>query len=210
MNKILGIIGAGHLGQQIAHHAISDGHFNEVLFFDDFTREEIVAGFKVAGETNRVKELFQSGKFTHLMIGIGYKHMKERKMFFEKFSGYIPFATIIHSSSYVDGTVNIDEGTIVYPNCIIDAGVRIGSNVLVNVGGTISHDTVVNSHSFLSPRVALAGFITIGEQCIIGINSTLIDNISITDSVQIGGGTVVINDIDKKGLYVGNPARFIR
>ena len=38
----------------------------------------------------------------------------------------------------------------------------------------------------------------------------IIDNITITDEVQTGGGTIIINDILKKGLYVGNPSRFIR
>jgi acetyltransferase-like isoleucine patch superfamily enzyme len=58
--------------------------------------------------------------------------------------------------------------------------------------------------------VALAGFIKIEELCIIGINATIIDNISIVSKTQIGGGTVVIESVENKGLYVGNPHRFIR
>lgn len=54
------------------------------------------------------------------------------------------------------------------------------------------------------------GFVNIKEQCIIGINSIIIDNISITEGTRIGGGTVVIKNIEEKGLYVGNPARFVK
>jgi acetyltransferase-like isoleucine patch superfamily enzyme len=62
----------------------------------------------------------------------------------------------------------------------------------------------------LSPRVALAGFVTVEEMCILGINATVIDNINIVSKTQIGGGSVVIKNIEQSGLYVGNPIRFIR
>ena len=55
----------------------------------------------------------------------------------------------------------------------------------------------------------MAGFVNIKVQCTIGINP-IIDNISITEETRTGGGTVVIKNIEEKGLYVGNPARFIR
>ena len=39
---------------------------------------------------------------------------------------------------------------------------------------------------------------------------TIIDNIKVNKKTQIGAGTVVINSIEKSGLYVGNPAKFVR
>jgi UDP-3-O-[3-hydroxymyristoyl] glucosamine N-acyltransferase len=80
----------------------------------------------------------------------------------------------------------------------------------MNISCTVAHDTVIGKHSFLSPSVAIAGFVNVKEQCIIGINSTIIDNITMTAKTQIGGGGVVIKDIDEPGLYVGNPVKFIR
>ena len=41
-NKTLAIIGSGDLGQQMAHYAISDNHYEKVVFFDDFTSEKEV------------------------------------------------------------------------------------------------------------------------------------------------------------------------
>jgi acetyltransferase-like isoleucine patch superfamily enzyme len=46
--------------------------------------------------------------------------------------------------------------------------------------------------------------------CILGINATVIDNITIVSNTQLGGGSVVIKNIEHSGLYVGNPTRFIR
>lgn len=208
--KTLAIIGAGDLGQQIAHYALSDKQYHKVVFFDDFTSQKIINGNEVFGKVSDVETSFEKGLFDELIIGIGYKHLKIRKGLFEQFSKIIPFGKIIHSSSWVDTTAIIGKGSVVYPCCVIDAKAEIGENSILNINCTIAHDTVVGSHSFLSPRVAVAGFVTIGEQCVLGINSTIIDNLKIEKNTQLGGGTVVIRSIENSGLYVGNPAKFIR
>jgi acetyltransferase-like isoleucine patch superfamily enzyme len=46
--------------------------------------------------------------------------------------------------------------------------------------------------------------------CIVGINSTIIENLTIVAKTQIEGGSVVIKSIINPGLYVGNPTRYIR
>ena len=210
MQKKLAIIGSGHLGQQIAHYAIADNHYNKVVFYDDFAKETEVNGYKVLGNSDSVLTGFTNNEFDEILIGIGYKHLAVRKQLFERFSGIVPFGKIIHSTSWVDATATIKEGCVIYPSCCIDAHAIINPNTILNVACTIAHDTVIEKHCFLSPRVALAGFIIIEEMCILGINCTIIDNIKIITQTQIGGGTVVIKNIDVSGLYVGNPAKFIR
>jgi sugar O-acyltransferase (sialic acid O-acetyltransferase NeuD family) len=210
MNKTLAIIGAGHLGQQIAHYAITDNHYKKIVFFDDFSNENEVNGFPILGNSEAVENEFAKKTFDEIIIGIGYKHLQVRKQLFERFISKIPFGKIIHSSSWVDSTAQIKAGCVVYPSCCIDAHTVIAENTIINVTCTIAHDTKVGKHCFLSPRVALAGFVTIEEMCIVGINSTVIDSIQIVSNTQIGGGTVVVKNIEKNGLYVGNPQRFIR
>jgi sugar O-acyltransferase (sialic acid O-acetyltransferase NeuD family) len=210
MSKILAIFGAGHLGQQIAHYAISDKQYDEVVFFDDCTNEEEVSGHKVIGKFEDVEEAFGNKKFDELLIGIGYKHLSARKELFELFIHKIPFGRLIHSSSWIDNTAVIKEGCVIYPNCCVEAYSTVDNNSVLNISCSIAHDTYIGKHSFLSPRVAIAGFVEVEEQCNIGINATIIDNIKIKSNTQIGAGTVVIKNIEKSGLYVGNPAKFIR
>lgn len=210
MNKILAIIGAGDLGQQIAHYAISDLHYKEVVFFDDFATSTLQNGWKVIGKISDIETAFHTNTFSELIIGIGYKHLELRKSLFHQFEKSIPFGTIIHSSCWVDKTAVIQKGCVVYPNCTIDAHSTIHPNTVVNLDCTISHHSAIGSHCFISPRAAIAGFVTIEEQVILGINATVIDSIKIIAKTQIGGGTVVIKDVKIAGLYVGNPAKFIR
>lgn len=208
--KRLAIIGSGDLGQQIAHYAICDNHYSKVVFFDDFTDKDEINGFSILGNIDDIEKEFLNKSFDELIIGIGYKHLKIRKMIFDRFENKIPFGKIIHSSSWLDITARVEPGCVIYPRCSIDANVNIECNTILNIGCAIAHDTIIGRHCFLSPRVALAGFINIKEMCIIGINATVIDNINIISQTKIGGGSVVIKSIENPGLYVGNPIRFIR
>lgn len=210
MNKILAIIGAGDLGRQIAYHAMHDNHFNTVIFFDDFNQDKLVDGCKIFGEIENILDFYNKGFFTHLIIGVGYKHMQERSNLFKRFKDEIPFANIIHSSCIIDSSVKFGKGIIVYPGSVIDANVVLGDNILINIGCVIAHDTSIDFNCFLSPSVNLAGFVNVGEKSILGINCTVIDNINIHSNTQIGAGSVVIKNINKNGLYVGNPVRFVR
>lgn len=208
--KTLAIIGAGQLGEQIAHFAISDNHFSNIIFFDDYTKFKSVAGFKVHGKTNKIKKAYLNKEFDELFIGIGYKHMDERKNIFNKYKGFIPFANIVHSTSIIDDSITMGEGNIIYPGCILDAKVELEDNILINIGCTIAHNSKISSHCFLSPRVALAGYVQIGEKSNLGINTIVIDNLNLSANLQTGAGTVVIKELTVPGLYVGNPSRLIK
>jgi sugar O-acyltransferase (sialic acid O-acetyltransferase NeuD family) len=210
MRKLV-IIGSGDLGQQIAYHATATGKYAVAGFIDDFRqRSEIVQGIPVLGGVDAIDRLFREMVFDCLVVAIGYKHFTRRKEVFDMFAPTIPMATIIHPAAVVDPSSKIGAGSVILSGCLVDQQVTIGENVFINVGSCIAHDSKVGAHTFLSPRVAIAGFVTVGKSCNIGIQTTVIDNIRIADHVQTGGGTVVIKDLTAGGLYVGNPARFIR
>ena len=93
----------------------------------------------------------------------------------------------------------IKEGCVIYPCCCIDAQAVVDYNTILNISCSVAHDTHIGKHCFLSPRVALAGFVTVEEMCILGINATIIDNINIVSNTQPARTEVVIraNILDK-------------
>lgn len=209
--KKIAIVGAGDLGQQIALHIHQDSDDNVIGYFDDFQNKGIeINKIPVLGKLKDIYNLYEEKMFDQILIGIGYNHLSFRKKVYSDLKGKVPFATFIHSTSIVDPTSEVKEGVIIYPGCIIDQRTVIGENTLINLGCTIAHDSKIGKHSFLSPRVAIAGFVSLGEQSNLGINTTIIDSLTIIDKVKTGGGTVIVKNIIKEGLYVGNPARFIR
>ena len=210
MNR-LAIIGSGDLGQLIAHHAQKDAQMELAGFFNDYLpKGEMINKKEILGGTVDILSLYEADLFDCLMVGVGYKHFAVRQQLFEQFKGKVPFANIIHSSCYVDASCQLGEGIFMLPSCTLDYSVQLEDNVLLNTACTIAHDSKVGSHTFLSPRVAIAGFVQIGACCNIGINTTIIDRINVADHIQTGGGTVVTQNLEKAGLYLGVPARFIR
>lgn len=209
--KKLAIIGSGHLGQLIAYHAENCGLYKVVGFFDDYISVgELVNEIPVLGKIAEIETCYEKAVFDEIIIGVGYKHFEFREHLFVHLNEIIPFAIVIHSSCYVDPSCSIGKGVFLLPGCVLDCNVVIGDNVLVNTGCVIAHDSEIEAHTFLSPSVSIAGFVRVGKRCNIGINTTIIDGITIVDDVQTGGGTVVIKNIETKGLYVGNPLRFVR
>lgn len=210
--KKLVIIGAGDLGQQITHFVTTDHQFEVVGYVDDWQEKgRKVNGIPVLGSIDELLSIYETGYFDEILIGVGYKHFNFRKRLFERFEKDIPFATFVHSSCYVDPTAEIGKGVVIYPRCIIDKNAHIKDNVFVNWGTGIGHDAILEPHSFIAAMVLIAGLAYVGEMCMIGNGTVMIDHIHIADSTTVGGGAVVVKNIDvPNGIYVGNPARFLK
>jgi acetyltransferase-like isoleucine patch superfamily enzyme len=122
--------------------------------------------------------------------------------------------------------------------CTINDNCFIGPFVEIQKGVTIGEDTRVQSHSFICELVIIGKscfighgvmFINdlfsegapaagnkdlwketrIGDRVYIGSNATILP-VTICDNVVIGAGAVVTKDINKPGVYVGNPAKFLK
>lgn len=209
--KKIAIVGSGDLGQLIGHHLLSDKIASEILFYDDYATAGQIKGIGlVQGAVNQAVKDFQAGVFDEMFLAIGYKHFAARQAMFEQLRQQIKFGVFVHSSSYVDEPHLLGDGTIILPGCTLDKGASTAENVLLNTGCTIAHDTHIGQHSFLGPGVTMAGFITTGKRCFVGIATIVIDNVSIADDVQTGGGTVVTKSLTEAGLYVGIPAKKIK
>lgn len=206
--KKLAIIGAGDLGQLIAYHAISDKHYKVIGFFDDICPiNSIQDGTPVLGRTDEIENFYNKGDFDFIMIGIGYNHMGQRKKLFESLLGKVPFGKIVHSSAFIDSSVELGDGVFILPRCVLDRKVILKNNILLNTATTIAHDTTIESHCFISPCVNIAGKVHIKESCILGINATVIDHILIEKNVRIGASALVVNNILEPGVYFGLPAK---
>jgi sugar O-acyltransferase (sialic acid O-acetyltransferase NeuD family) len=209
--KRVAIIGAGLLGQQIAHHIKDDQGYEPVGFFDDKANEMPIQDYgTVLGQVADVKRLYADGVFDLIIIGIGYKHFGYRWLCYEQLHKFVPFLTFVHSSCWVDKSAHIGEGSFLMAGTTIDDHVSIGENTFLQIGCSISHHSTVKENCFFGPNVTLAGCVTIGRDCFLGVSSVLIDSVHISSGVQTGAGTVVINSIGEAGLYVGVPARKIK
>ena len=124
-----------------------------------------------------------------------------------------------------------EEGTIVlFPfRCDFGFNIRLGKDVLVNYNCTFL-DTAritIGNHTKIGPDCHLVTTdhpkdyidrrthkvrgkpITIGDDCWLGANVTVLPGIKIGDRCVIGAGSVVTKDVPDDSVYAGNPARSI-
>lgn len=207
MKNVLAIIGAGDLGQHIAHYAMLNCTFSKIVFFDDTMLIDSENSYgKVEGKIEDINKFIESDKIQNILIGIGYKHMVLRKKLFDQFTFKITIPNIVHPSCYIDKSAIIGQGNIFLPGCIIDKNSRIGNNNFFNPGCIIAHDCIVQDHTFFGPGVSISGFVRVGSCCFFGTRTTAIDNITIANNINTGAGAVIVKDISETGTYIGIPA----
>ena len=207
-SNTLTIIGAGVLGQHIAHYALQTNTFTSISFIDDTCPPNTLTEYgRVIGSIEQISQLIDLGAIKNLAIGIGYKHFELRTTIFEKYIKKIHFPNITHPKAYIDKSVSIGSGNVILPGCIIDKNTEIFNNVFLNPGCIIAHDCSLQSHSFFGPGVKTSGFVQIGESCFLGTGTTIIDNLSITRNTTIGAGSVITKNINLPGIYKGVPAK---
>ena len=116
--------------------------------------------------------------------------------------------TFRHPNSYINSTAKLCDGTILYPNTSLHSGVFLGPNSFVNSGATIGHDTAIGAKSIVGPNVAIGGRCNIQSEVYFGLNSSVIEDITIASKVIVGAGAVVVQNItEPKITVVGIPAR---
>lgn len=120
----------------------------------------------------------------------------------------------------------IGDGSFVGPFTEIQKGVVIGKNTKIQSHSFICELVSIGDNCFIGHGVKFVNDLfsdgkpaggdktkwlpaKIGNNVSIGTNATILP-VSVCDNVVIGAGAVVTKDITKSGVYVGNPAKFLR
>jgi acetyltransferase-like isoleucine patch superfamily enzyme len=73
----------------------------------------------------------------------------------------------------------------------------------------IGYNTTILTHEYLTDEYRL-GDVVIGNDVMIGANTTILPGVTIGDRAVIGAGSVVTKDVPPGTFAAGNPIRFIR
>ncbi len=131
----------------------------------------------------------------------------------------------LHPSCQVIGDVKIGDDSSVWCNTVLRGDVnRIvigrGSNVQDLTMGHVSHGTpakpdgsplIIGDYVTIGHSVILHGC-TIGNECLIGMGSIIMDDVVVPEHVMIGAGSLVSpgKQLVSGMLYMGRPARAVR
>ncbi len=114
----------------------------------------------------------------------------------------------IHKSVILPEKISIGEGVYILPGTIVMPFVKIHDYVMISMGVKVAHHTILREASFLSTGVNMGASIDFGQCAFAGIGSTITTGISyVGESATIGAGAVIIRDVPKGAVMVGNPGR---
>lgn len=130
----------------------------------------------------------------------------------------------------------VDETAFIHPNAVVTGNVIIGKNVYVGPGAAIRGDwgqiiiedgcnvqenctihmfpgvTVLLKEAAHIGHGAIIHGATIGKNCLIGMNSVIMDNVVLGDECIVGALSMLKADeqFESRSLIVGNPAKKIK
>lgn len=144
---------------------------------------------------------------------------------FREFTPTLGARVYVDRSAVVIGRVAIGDDSSIWPTAVVRGDVHsieIGARTSIQDGSVlhVTHDgpyapggraLIVGSDVTVGHRVTLHAC-TIGNACLIGMGSIVLDNVVTDDFVMIGAGSVVTpgKRLERGGLYVGSPARRLR
>ena len=137
----------------------------------------------------------------------------------------IEASSYIHDSAQIIGDVQIGADSSVWCNAVLRGDVnhiRIGhsSNVQDLAMGHVSHKNpakpmgsplIIGNYVTIAHSVILHGC-TIGDECLIGMGSIIMDDVIVQNQVMVGAGSLVSPGkvLESGYLYLGRPAVKVR
>lgn len=210
-NSIVLVGGGGHC--KVVLDVIKENNCYDEIFISDL-KENIgkeILDIRIEYTDEQLEDLLKKG-INSAFVSMGKININDQRMKLYKKIKNIGFKipTIISKSSNVSIYTVISEGTFIGKNAIVNPGVKIGKNCIINTGAIIEHDCIIGDNVHIGPGAVLSGGVTIGENSFIGTGAMITQYLNIASNTLIGAGAVVVKDINEPGVYVGNPAKFLK
>jgi len=202
MIKKVYIIGAGQHGRVVENILAQNKEFKVVGFLDDNAKSK-----DIVGKIDSFCEL--DLKNTYFFVAIG-DNVARTAIFENLKTAGAKFVNAIHKKAFIESSVEFGINVMVGAFSYINIHTTIGDNTIINNGCIIEHNCSIGKNCHLTPGVIVAGEVLIEYNVFIGIGSTLRDRIRIAQECVIGAQSNVVSNIDKVGVYFGNPAGFIK
>ena len=207
------VIGAGGQGREVAdilrHQARADGQIEPLGFVDDNRdlRGRRLDSLPVLGDWS----WFEGAAREDLAVvcAVGSPGICRRLVERARAMG-LSFASAISPLAHISPFARLGEGVTIFPNVVINTGAFVDSYSILNVAVVVSHDATVCRHSNINPGAHLAGNVTIGEGCYVGMGTNVIQGRSIGAWSVIGAGSVVTRNLPPNVTAVGVPAKIIK
>lgn len=207
--KPLVIFGAADIAS-VAHFYFTHDTDRKVVAFTvdrEYAKEKEYCGLPLVA-FEEVTTLYPPDQYD-LFVAVSYAKMNQvraQKCEEAKAKGYT-------LASYISSKATVWPGAVFGENCFIledntiQPFAKIGNHVTLWSGNHIGHHSTIGDNCFITSHVVVSGGVVIQENCFIGVNATLRDHITIGKHCLIGAATLILQNTQDYGVYVGNPAQ---
>ncbi len=207
MTKRLIVIGAGGHAADVIEAVESCGEFSiEGLVYDGGIKGETRYGFPVLGDLNSF--LKHTCETIEVVVAIGSPRGRRSVVSRLNQSGAsIKYPAIVHSKAVVAESSVILEGTVICAGAIISRNVRLSEFNVVNIGATIGHGIQCAAYVTIAPGVNVSGDVVLGPGVELGAGAVVREKLTLDAGSMAAMGAVVMKDVKKNSMVLGNPAR---
>tara|TARA_B100001093_G_scaffold500926_1_gene551955 strand:- start:617 stop:1279 length:663 start_codon:yes stop_codon:yes gene_type:complete len=172
--------------------------------------EKKISNIELLGSFSSVKDFKREVKIVNA-LGSEKNFFDKEKLLLEDLK-LLPqrFETLIHPTCVISSTSKIGIGSIIYQNVTVGRNCQIGINNVILPNCFIGHDSSVGDFVTINAGALISGNVKIGNKCYIGSGAKIKPFIHINNDTLIGIGSTITKDIEKKGIYYGTPAKFIK
>lgn len=118
--------------------------------------------------------------------------------------------TYISDSVYIFDSSKVGKGCFINHQCTVCWNTSIGNHCYFGIRSAIGHDTNLGRNNLLFSGAWIAGKVNTGENCKFHFNSSVINNVNITDNVTLGAFSNISKDAMKPGTYLGRIAKLMK
>lgn len=210
---VLGGSGIGMIAFSIAKEL---GYYSIGGFLNDVLPVGSLIGkydqFPILGKTVDLPKFLEDENNVFFIAYVGMQ--KEEEVYRKIISLNIPtnrFATLIHPTAIIPrGMCKIGNGVLMASLSQLSPDTTLENNSIMLANSFLGHDSTLKRFGHIASNATVGANVEIGRACHIGTNCTIREKVKIGDFSLIGSGSVVLNDVDKNSIVVGNPARLLR
>jgi len=183
-----------------------------VIGYTDERNRGLLLGAAHLGDDSVLPGVLEAHPSCSAMIGLGKIDASPRRMGLQSQLRTLGFDSpvIVSRQAVVNEDVALGAGTAVFDAVVVNSGTVAGLSCILNTNSTVEHDCRLGDNVHVAPGATVSGRVTIGDDCMIGAGATIVQAVTVCAGSLVGAGSVVVTDIERPGVYVGNPARRIR
>lgn len=151
---------------------------------------------------DKIQEVYPPNQF-EMMIAVGNNTIREKIFNRAKNEGY-SFGSYISSKAVTWGNIEIGENTFISEDCGIQPFVSIGNNTIL-IGPRIGHHSTIGNNVLMSCSY-LAGNVSIGDNCFLGLNSSIKEKVRIGKNNIIGMNAVITSSTKDNEIFTAPKA----